>query len=81
MAGSALLFSAAIMRFVQPSSALQWLVLLLTVHSQGRVTGAIWGGSGVIVGMKNYVGLQIAFVGIGSVLFSTLWRDLKAKTG
>ena len=35
----------------------------------------------MIVGMKNYVGLQIAFVGIGSVLFSTLWRDLKAKTG
>ncbi|KAF9783442.1 MFS general substrate transporter [Thelephora terrestris] len=47
----------------------------------GRVTGAIWGGSGVVVGMKNYVGLQIAFVGIGSVLFSTLWRDLKVKTG
>ncbi|KAF9647577.1 MFS general substrate transporter [Thelephora ganbajun] len=47
----------------------------------GRVSGAIWGGSGVLVGMRNYVGLQIAFVGIGSVLFSTLWRDLKAKTG
>jgi len=47
----------------------------------GRVSGAIWGGSGVVVGMRNYVGLQIAFVGIGSVLFSTLWRDLKAKTG
>lgn len=46
-----------------------------------RATGAIWGGSGVIVGMRSYIGLQIAFVGIGSVLFSTLWRDLKAKTG
>jgi len=47
----------------------------------GRASGAVWGGSGMIVGMRNYVGLQIAFVGIGSVLFSTLWRDLKAKTG
>ncbi|KAG1754712.1 major facilitator superfamily domain-containing protein [Suillus paluster] len=47
----------------------------------GRVTGAIWGGSGVSVGMLNYVGLEIAMVGIGAVLFTTLWRDLKTKTG
>lgn len=47
----------------------------------GRVTGAIWGGAGVSVGMLNYVGMQIAIVGIGAVLFSTLWRNLKAKTG
>lgn len=47
----------------------------------GRVTGAIWGGSGVRIGMMNYVGLEIAFVGIGAVLFMGLWRDLKAKTG
>ncbi|KAK7696389.1 hypothetical protein QCA50_001043 [Cerrena zonata] len=47
----------------------------------GRVTGAIWGGSGVSVGMLNYVGMQIAIVGIGAILFSTLWRNLKAKTG
>ncbi|TEB25011.1 MFS general substrate transporter [Coprinellus micaceus] len=47
----------------------------------GRVTGAIWGGSGVKIGMMNYVGLEIAFVGIGAVLFMGLWRDLKAKTG
>jgi len=47
----------------------------------GRVCGAVWGGSGVIVGMKGYVGLEIALVGIGGVLFSTLWKDLKAKTG
>ena len=47
----------------------------------GRVTGAVWGGAGAKVGMLNFVGLQIALVGVGAVLFSTLWRDLKAKTG
>jgi len=47
----------------------------------GRVTGAIWGGSGVVVGMRNYVGLQIALVGAGAVLFVGLWRDLKTKMG
>ncbi|KAH7915683.1 major facilitator superfamily domain-containing protein [Hygrophoropsis aurantiaca] len=47
----------------------------------GRVTGAIWGGSGVSVGMKNFVGVEIAIVGIGAVLFTSFWRDLKAKTG
>ncbi|KAG0707624.1 major facilitator superfamily domain-containing protein [Suillus ampliporus] len=47
----------------------------------GRVTGAIWGGSGVSVGMLNFVGLEIAMVGIGAVLFTTLWRELKTKTG
>ncbi|KDQ58029.1 hypothetical protein JAAARDRAFT_57821 [Jaapia argillacea MUCL 33604] len=47
----------------------------------GRVLGAVWGGAGVSVGMLNYLGLQIAIVGIGGVMFLTLWRDLKAKTG
>ncbi|KZT21475.1 membrane transporter [Neolentinus lepideus HHB14362 ss-1] len=47
----------------------------------GRVTGAVWGGAGVRVGMRNYVGLQIAIIGIGGVMFMTLWRDMKAKTG
>ncbi|KAI6163764.1 major facilitator superfamily domain-containing protein [Pisolithus thermaeus] len=47
----------------------------------GRVTGAVWGGSGVSVGMLNYVGLEIALVGIGAALFATLWRNLKTKTG
>lgn len=47
----------------------------------GRVTGAIWGGSGMRVGMMNYVGLEIALVGIGAVLFIVLWRDLKTKKG
>ena len=53
----------------------------LPIINQGRVTGTIWGGSGLIVGMKNYIGLQIALVGVGCVLFTILWRDLKAKTG
>lgn len=47
----------------------------------GRVTGAVWGGAGVSVGMKSYVGLELAIVGIGIVMFSLLWRQLKAKTG
>lgn len=47
----------------------------------GRVTGAVWGGSGVKVGMLGYVGFQIGIVGIGGIMFMTLWKSLKAKTG
>ena len=47
----------------------------------GRVLGAVWGGSGLRVGMVNYVGLEIAFLGLGGIMFLTLWRELKAKTG
>ncbi|OAX33007.1 MFS general substrate transporter [Rhizopogon vinicolor AM-OR11-026] len=47
----------------------------------GRVTGAVWGGSGVSVGMLNFIGLEIGMVGIGVIIFTTLWRDLKTKTG
>jgi len=47
----------------------------------GRVTGAVWGGAGVKVGMFNYVGMQVGLVGIGAVMFLTLWKELKAKTG
>ncbi|KAI0819729.1 major facilitator superfamily domain-containing protein [Trametes gibbosa] len=47
----------------------------------GRVTGAVWGGAGVKIGMLSYVGMQVAIVGIGSVMFMTLWKHLKAKTG
>ncbi|KAG2149449.1 major facilitator superfamily domain-containing protein [Suillus cothurnatus] len=47
----------------------------------GRVMGAIWGGSGVSVGMLNFVGLEIAMVGIGAILFTTLWNKLKTKNG
>lgn len=47
----------------------------------GRVTGAVWGGSGVKLGMQNYVGLELAIVGIGAAASIFLWRDMKAKTG
>ncbi|KAI0764154.1 MFS general substrate transporter [Trametes elegans] len=47
----------------------------------GRVTGAVWGGAGVKIGMLSYVGMQVAYVGIGGILFMTLWKQLKAKTG
>ncbi|TDL23365.1 MFS general substrate transporter [Rickenella mellea] len=47
----------------------------------GRVAGSVWGGSGVHVGMRNYIGLEVALIGIGGLLFTTLWRELKAKTG
>ncbi|KAI0643242.1 MFS general substrate transporter [Trametes meyenii] len=47
----------------------------------GRVTGAVWGGAGVKVGMLSYVGMQVAIVGIGGIMFMTLWKQLKAKTG
>ncbi|OCH89966.1 MFS general substrate transporter [Obba rivulosa] len=47
----------------------------------GRVCGAVWGGAGVEIGMLNYVGMQVGIVGVGAVMFSTLWRQLKAKTG
>ena len=47
----------------------------------GRVTGAVFGGSGVKIGMLNYVGVQLAYVGVGYVMFLTLWKHLKAKTG
>ncbi|KAG1868251.1 major facilitator superfamily domain-containing protein [Suillus subalutaceus] len=47
----------------------------------GRVTGTIWGGSGVSVGMMNFVILEIVMVGIGVILFTTLWNKLKTKNG
>ncbi|KAF8993433.1 major facilitator superfamily domain-containing protein [Cyathus striatus] len=47
----------------------------------GRVAGAIWGGSGVRVGMMNYAGLEITLIGIGVVMFVVLWQGLAAKTG
>ncbi|KAF8972579.1 major facilitator superfamily domain-containing protein [Flammula alnicola] len=47
----------------------------------GRVTGAILGGAGVKIGMMNYVGVQIGIVGLGGLMYVTLWRQLKAKTG
>lgn len=47
----------------------------------GRVTGAVWGGAGVKIGMLSFVGMQVALVAVGAVMFMTLWRNLKAKTG
>ncbi|KAH8833342.1 MFS general substrate transporter [Flagelloscypha sp. PMI_526] len=47
----------------------------------GRVTGAVWGGAGLKVGEAKWLGLQIALVGIGSLMYTHLWKDLKAKTG
>ena len=47
----------------------------------GRVSGAILGGAGIEIGMINYVGLHIAVVGIGNLMYLTLWKQLKAKTG
>ncbi len=47
----------------------------------GRVSGAIWGGSGFSVGMLNYAGLEIAIAGIGTILFTLFWKNLKTKTG
>ncbi|KAI0338122.1 MFS general substrate transporter [Trametopsis cervina] len=56
-------------------------VMIQYSNYTGRVTGAVWGGAGVKVGMMNYVAFQIIIVGIGAVMFTTLWRNLKAKTG
>ncbi|KAF9012096.1 MFS general substrate transporter [Hymenopellis radicata] len=47
----------------------------------GRVSGAVWGGSGFSVGMLNYAGLEIAIAGIGAILFMLFWKNLKTKTG
>ncbi|KAK2464998.1 hypothetical protein APHAL10511_003074 [Amanita phalloides] len=47
----------------------------------GRVVGAIWGGSGVHVGMRTYVGVEIIFAGVGALLYTVLWRELKTKRG
>ena len=47
----------------------------------GRVTGAVWGGSGVKVGMMEYVGFEVALTGVGVLMSLVLWRNLKAKTG
>lgn len=47
----------------------------------GRVSGSVWGGAGVQVGMEKYIGVQMAILGVGGILFLTLWRNMKAKTG
>ncbi|KAF9458235.1 MFS general substrate transporter [Collybia nuda] len=47
----------------------------------GRVSGAVWGGAGVNIGMVNYLGLQVGIVGVAGLMHLTLWRELKAKMG
>ncbi|KAF9483488.1 membrane transporter [Pholiota conissans] len=47
----------------------------------GRVTGAILGGAGVKIGMVNYTIIQIAIVGLGGLMYTTLWKQMKAKAG
>ena len=54
---------------------------ILYSNYTGWVMGAILGGAGVKIGMMNYIGIQIAVVGIGGVIYLTLWRQLKVKTG
>ena len=47
----------------------------------GRVSGAVWGGAGVDVGMTRYIGLQLTLLGVGGLMFMTLWKEMKTKTG
>ncbi|KAK7012636.1 hypothetical protein R3P38DRAFT_2790316 [Favolaschia claudopus] len=47
----------------------------------GRVMGALLGGAGVQMGMKNYIGVQLGVVSVGVLLHLTFWKQLKAKTG
>lgn len=66
-------------KFIRESNSI--VLAIQYSNYTGRVTGAVWGGSGVKVGMINYVGLEIAIIGVGALMFMTLWRELKAKTG
>ncbi len=47
----------------------------------GRVSGAVLGGSGVRIGMRTYISVEIALAGIGTLLYIVLWRELKTKRG
>jgi len=59
-----------------------WLSLAIQYSMYtGRVSGAIWGGSGVKVGMMVYTGVEIALICIGMGMFIVLWESLKAKKG
>ncbi|KAF9444064.1 MFS general substrate transporter [Macrolepiota fuliginosa MF-IS2] len=65
-----------------PPSWNGWLSLAIQYSMYtGRVTGAIWGGSGVKVGMMVYTGFEVVLIGIGMVMFMVLWDSLKAKKG
>ncbi|KAF5347451.1 hypothetical protein D9756_011110 [Leucocoprinus leucothites] len=59
-----------------------WLSLAIQYSMYtGRVSGAIWGGSGVKVGMMVYTGVEIILIGIGIVMVMVLWESLKSKKG
>lgn len=65
-----------------PSSWNSWLSLVIqySIYA-GKASGAIWGGSGVKVGMMVFTGVEIAIVGMGVVMLLVLWDSLKAKKG
>jgi MFS family permease len=59
-----------------------WLSLVIQYSMYtGRVSGAVWGGSGVKVGMMLYTGVEVILIGIGMVMMMVLWGSLKAKKG
>lgn len=65
-----------------PPSWNSWLSLAIQYSMYtGRVSGAVWGGSGVKVGMMVYTGVEVVLIGIGMVMFMVLWDSLKAKKG
>lgn len=35
----------------------------------------------VQIGMQNYIGVLIAVVGVGGLMYMALWKELKAKKG
>ena len=58
------------------------ICLLIQYSSNfGRLSGATWGGAGVDMGMTRYLGMQFALLGIGALMFMTLWKEMKAKAG
>ncbi|KAJ7150064.1 hypothetical protein C8R43DRAFT_887549, partial [Mycena crocata] len=47
----------------------------------GRITGAVFGGAAVQIGMHHYIGVLIGVVGLGGIMHVVLWKELKAKKG
>ncbi|KAI0688489.1 major facilitator superfamily domain-containing protein, partial [Cerioporus squamosus] len=88
---SGLLIAIAILRAEKVnygSLFMAWFLVALGFNVASTVTLSLlskqlpgeWNGRvSFRVGMLNYVALQVAYVGIGGVMFITLWRQLKAK--